>query len=148
MMKKIHLTTISVFLVFAIQSVAVAQSINLTETFKKSFNKTVQEVHKTENATQKRKLLNESFSKMTMAIERIESKAKLSEEESAQLVSFKGEIQDKKSELNGTDGFDRVLDKNLNDFSDYSQQYFEQADRTITIGLTAALLIVLILILL
>ncbi len=85
---------------------------------------------------------------MTVAIERIESKANLSEKESAQLASYKSEIQDKKSELNGTDGFDKVLDKDLNDFSDYSQQHFEQADRTVTIGLTAALLIVLILILL
>lgn len=148
MMKKLHITTIFIFLVFVVQSVAVAQSINLTETFKKSFNETVQKVNKTENATQKRMLLNKSFSKMMVAIERIESKANLSKEESAQLASFKSEIQDKKSELNGTDGFDKVLDKDLNDFSDYSQQYFEQADRTVTIGLTAALLIVLILILL
>jgi preprotein translocase subunit SecF len=148
MMRTLHLITVSFFLVFAIQSIAVAQSVNLTETFKKSFNETVQEVHKTADATEKRALLNESFSKMTVAIERIESKANLSEEEIAQLKTYKSEIQEKKSELNGTDGFDKVLDKDLNDFSDYSQQYFEQADRTITIGLTAALLIVLILILL
>lgn len=147
-MKKIHLIAVTVFLAFAIQSVAVAQSVNITETFKKSFNETVQEVHKTDSAAEKRTLLNESFNKMTAAIERIESKANLSEEESAQLKSFKSDIQAKKSELNGTDGFDRVMDKNINNFSDYSQQYFEQADKTITIGLTAALLIILILILL
>lgn len=147
-MRTLHLFIISVFLVFAVQSAAVAQSVNLTETFKKSFNETVQKVHKTEDAAEKRTLLNESFNKMTLAIERIESKANLSEEEIAQLKTYKSEIQEKKSELNGTDGFDKVLDKDLNDFSDYSQQYFEQADRTITIGLTAALLIVLILILL
>ncbi len=147
-MKTLHLITVSVFMVFAIQSAAVAQSVNLTETFKKSFNKTVQEVHKTENATEKRTLLNDSFNKMTEAIERIEAKANLSEEEIAQLAAYKSEIQNKKSELNGTDGFDKVLDKDLNNFSDYSQQHMEQADRTITIGVTAALLIILILILL
>lgn len=145
MMRKL-ITTILV--VFAIQSVALAQSVDVTETFKKSFNETVQKVQSTEDADEKRVLLNESFSKMIVAIERIESKANLSKEESAQLESFKREIQDKKSELNGTDGFDKVLDKNLNDFSDYSQQYFQQADKTITIGLTAVLLIILILILL
>ncbi|WP_445665524.1 hypothetical protein [Fodinibius sp. AD559] len=145
MMRKL-ITTILV--VFAIQSVAFAQSVDVTETFKKSFNETVQKVQSTEDADEKRVLLNESFSKMIVAIERIESKANLSKEESAQLESFKSEIQDKKSELNGTDGFDKVLDKNLNDFSDYSQQYFQQADKTITIGLTAVLLIILILILL
>ncbi len=147
-MKTLHLITISVFLVFAVQTASVAQSVNFTETFKKSFNKTVQKVHETEDATEKRMLLNESFNKMLVAIKRVESKANLSEQESAQLKTYKSEIQDKKSELNGTDGFDRVRDKNLNDFSDYSQQYMEQADSTITIGLTAALLIVLILILL
>ncbi len=36
-MKILHFITVSVFLVFAVQSAAVAQSINLTETFKKSF---------------------------------------------------------------------------------------------------------------
>ncbi len=147
-MKILNLVTFSVFLVFAIQSTAVAQSINLTETFKKSFNETVQEVHKTEDATEKRMLLNESFNKMTRAIERIETKANLSEEEVAQLAAYKSEIQEKKSELNGTDGFERVLDKDLNNFSDYSQQHMEQADRTITIGVTAALLIIIIILLL
>lgn len=147
-MRTLHLITVSVFLVFAIQSAAVAQSINLTETFKKNFNETVQEVHKTQDATEKRTLLNESFSKMTRAIERIEAKANLSEEEIAQLAAYKSEIQEKKSELNGTDGFNKVLDKDLNNFSDYAQQHMEQADRTITIGVTAALLIIIIILLL
>lgn len=147
-MRTLHLITVSVFLVFAFQTASVAQSINLTETFKKSFNETVQKVHETENAAEKRTLLNESFNKMTAVIERIEAKVNLSQKEIAQLAAYKSEIQDKKSELNGTDGFDKVLDKDLNNFSDYSQQHIEQADRTVTIGLTAALLIIIILILL
>ncbi|PAU94794.1 hypothetical protein CK503_04780 [Aliifodinibius salipaludis] len=145
MMKKL-ITTIC--LVFAFQSVAFAQSFDLTEKFKKSFNETVQEVQSTENAGEKRMLLNDSFSNMITVIKRIESKANLSEDEIAQLKAYKRDIQEKKAELNGRNDFDKVQDKALNDFSDYSQQYFEQADRTITIGLTAALLIVLILILL
>lgn len=147
-MRKFHFIAVSVLLVFAIQSVAFAQSIDLTEKFKKSFNETVQEVQSTEEADEKRMLLNNSFSNMITAIERIESKANLSEDEIAQLKAYKRDIQEKKAELNGKNDFDKVQDKALNDFSDYSQQYFEQADRTITIGVTAALLIVLILILL
>lgn len=147
-MRKFHFIAVSVLLVFAIQSVAFAQSIDLTEKFKKSFNETVQEVQSTEEADEKRMLLNNSFSNMITVIERIESKANLSEDEIAQLKAYKSEIQEKKAELNGKNDFDKVQDKALNDFSDYSQQYFEQADRTITIGVTAALLIVLILILL
>ncbi|MGM0547525.1 MAG: hypothetical protein ACQEST_12480 [Bacteroidota bacterium] len=144
-MKKL-ITTICV--VFAIQSFALAQSIDITETFKKSFNETVQKVQSTKNADEKRMLLNDSFSNMITVIERIESKATLSDDEVAQLNAYKSDIQEKKAELNGIDDFNRIQDKALNDFSDYSQQYFEQADRTITIGLTAALLIVLILLLL
>lgn len=145
MMRKL-ITTICV--VFAMQSVALAQSVDLTEKFKKSFNETVQKVQSTEDADEKRMLLNDSFSNMITVIERIESKMDLSEEKSAQLRTYKGDIQDKKAELNGRNDFDKVQDKALDDFSDYSQQYFEQADRTITIGLTAALLIVLILLIL
>lgn len=136
------------FFAFAVQSVAVAQSVDLTKTFKKSFNNTVTEVQNTENVTEKRELLNDSFSNMITAIERIESQAKLSEKESAQLKSFKKGIVEKKSELNGEDGFSEVLDKDLDDFSDYSQQYMEQADRTITIGITTALIVLVILLLL
>lgn len=147
-MKKLYLFITTIFLVFAIQSVAIGQSVDLTETFKKSFNETVQKVQSTEDADEKRMLLNDSFSNMITVIERIESKANLSEDELAQLKAYKSDIQEKKAELNGIDNFDKVLDKNLNDFSDYSQQYFEQADKTITIGVTAALLIVLILLLL
>ncbi len=147
-MKKIHLFITTIFLVFAIQSVAIGQSVDLTETFKKSFNETVQKVQSTEDADEKRMLLNDSFSNMITVIERIESKANLSADVSAQIKTYKSDIQEKKAELNGIDGFDKVLDKNLDDFSDYSQQYFEQADRTITIGVSVALLIVLILLLL
>ncbi len=147
-MKLFYTSLSAVLLLFAIQSSAIAQTVDLTEIFKKSFNETVQEVHETEDVTEKRALLNESFSKMLSAIDRVESKANLSKDESAQLAAFKSEIQEKKSELNGNDGFDRVLDKDLNNFSDYSQQDMEQADRTVTIGLTAVLLIILILILL
>lgn len=146
-MRTLNFLITSTFLVFAINSVAFSQSVNLTETFKKSFNETVQQVQNTEDAVEKRTLLNESFDKMTEVIERIESKVTLSEDKSAQLKTLKNEIQEKKSELNGKDGFERVLDRELNHFSDYSQNYFEQADRTITIGLTAALLIILILLL-
>lgn len=138
----------TICLVFVIQSVALAQSVDLTETFKESFNETVEKVQSTEDADEKRMLLNDSFSNMITVIERIESEMDLSEEKSAQLRTYKKDIQEKKAELNGSDDFNKVLDKNLNDFSDYSQQHFEQADRTITIGLTAALLIVLILLVL
>jgi hypothetical protein len=147
-MKTIRLITSSILLLFAVQSMAIAQSTDITETFKKHFNKTVQQVHETESADQKRMLLNESFAKMLEAVDRIESQANLSKDEIAQLKSFKNGILEKKNELNGSDGFDKVVDEDLDDFSEYSQDFMEQADKTLTIGLTTALLIVIILLLL
>lgn len=146
-MKTIRLLITSVFLVFAIHSIADAQKVDITEMFKKHFNETVQQVQETERADEKRVILNESFMKMITVIDRIDSLANLTENESTLLESYKGDIAEKLHELNGEAGFDEVMDEDLDDFSNYSQQYFEQADRTVTIGVTTVLLIIIILLL-
>jgi len=112
------------------------------------FNETVKTVHKTDNADDKRALLNESFNKMIATIDRIEALASLTEDESTILASFRFDLTEKLSELNGLDGFDQIVDSDLNDFSNFSQDMIEQANRTITIGVTTALLILIILLLL
>lgn len=85
---------------------------------------------------------------MIKAIDRVESAGEWTSDERNQLNSLKADIQDKMNELNGDDGFDEILDEDLIDFSDYSQQMMEQANRNITISLTTAILIVIILLLL
>lgn len=147
-MRIIRLLTTTIFLLFAVQSITVAQTIDITETFKNHFNETVHQVHETENADEKRVILNASFTKMIHAIYRIESRANLSNEESELLSSYKNNISEKQNELNGLDGFDEIQDEDLDDFSDYSQDAMEQANKTITIGVTTALLILIILLLL
>lgn len=139
----------SIFLLFAVQSTAFGQSINLTEKLKKHHNETVQQVKEAESADKKRALLNESFNEMITVIERIEGRANLSEDKKAQIKALKSDIVEKQHELNGTGGFEKVADADLDDFSDYSQQYFEQAadSTTITIGVTTLLLIIVILLL-
>jgi len=147
-MKKVHLLFItSIMLLFAFQSVAIAQS-SVSETFKDHFNETVQNVNQTDVANEQRSLLNTSFSKMITAVDRLESIAQLSEDEKVQLLSFKNGIEEKQNELNGLDGFNEVQDEDLVDFSEYSQQYFEQANRTVTISVTTALLIIILILLL
>lgn len=147
-MKTFKTVIASVMFLLAFQAVSYAQTANVTETFKKHFNETVQQVQQTENADDKRVILNESFDKIILAIDRIDSRANLSEDQEAQLHSYKAGIVEKRSELNGLDGFDEVVDENLEDFSEYSQQFIEQANSTITIGVTTALLILIILLLL
>jgi hypothetical protein len=146
-MKTLRFILASIFLLFAAQSMAVAQSTNITETFKKHFNETVQQVQQTENADEKRFILNESFTKMLNSIDRIESMATLSEDENMLLSAYKNDLLEKKNELNGLDGFDRVLDEDLDDFCNFSQDLMEQANRTVTIGVSTVLLILIILLL-
>ena len=147
-MKTIHIIITFIILLFTIQSMAAAQSTNITETFKKHFNETVQQVQQTESADEKRMILNESFTKMIVAIDRIESLANLSEDERALLSSYKNDLSEKQNELNGLDGFEQVEDADLDDFSSFSQDYLEQAYRTITIGVTTAVLIIILLLIL
>jgi hypothetical protein len=147
-MKTIRFIITSTFILFAVQTMAVAQSADITETFKKHFNETVQQVHQTEDADEKRLILNESFTKMITALDRIESRANLTKSETAMLSSYRSELSEKQNELNGLDGFDEVQDEDLDDFSNFSQDFMEQADRTVTIGVTTVLLIIIILLLL
>lgn len=147
-MKTFKTALASVLFLFAFQAASFAQTANVTETFKKHFNETVQQVQQTENADEKRVILNESFNKLIVAIDRINSRASLSEDQESQLHSYRVGIVEKRNELNGLDGFDEVVDEDLEDFSEYSQQFIEQANSTITIGVTTALLILIILLLL
>jgi len=147
-MKTLRPIITSIFLLFAFQSMAVAQSTNITETFKTHFNETVQQVHQADDADEKRLILNDSFTKMLTTLDRIESMANLTEDESAQLNSFRSDIAERQNELNGLDGFDEIMDEDLDDFSNFSQDFMEQANRTITIGATTLLLIIIILLLL
>jgi hypothetical protein len=125
-----------------------AQTNSVSETFKKHFNETVQNVKNADTPTEQRALLNDSFADMLQALNRIDESAELSKDEEKSLLAFKNEIKEKQSELNGWNGFDEIQDDELIDFSDYSQQELEQANRTLTLSLTSALLIVLILLLL
>lgn len=148
-MKTLKTFVYAFVLLLIMQVSAFAQAGNVSETFKKHFNQTVQQVEEAESADEKRVILNNSFNKMIKAIDRIESAGNLSDEEKASLAALKSDITQKSDQLNGSNGFDAVSDVDLDDFSDYSQQEMEQAaNRTLTIGLGTALLVVLILLLL
>ncbi len=148
MMKTLNTILTSILLVFAFQTASFAQSTNIAETFKEHFNKTVQDVQETDNADEKRTILNESFEKMIHTLDQIESKASLTEDEIASINNYKFGLTEKINELNGLDGFEEIADEDLDDFSNFSQDFIEQANNTITIGVTTALLILIILLLL
>lgn len=135
-------------LLLMMQISAYAQAGNISETFKKHFNQTILQMDEAESADEKRVILNHSFDKMIKAIDRIESVGSFSDDESSLLAAYKNNITLKSDQLNGLNGFNGISDNNLDDFADYSQQDIEQASRTVTIGLTTVLLVILILLLL
>lgn len=144
--KMFSVLTLIMLLGVSVQTTS-AQSLN--EVLKQHMNETVMQVKAAETADEKRSILNASYENMLETVSVIQDKASLSEDEIAQLALLESEIIDRSNQLNGLDGYEQIADEDLDDYSDYSQQSMEQANnRTITIGLTTALLIIIILLLL
>lgn len=118
------------------------------DTIQKYFNDTACKVKAATDPAQKREMLNNSLQTMSKALDRAESSGLISKDDRASIDRLKANLQEKQDELMGSNGFERVADAQLNDFSDYVVQDMEQADRTISISLVSALLIVIIIILL
>lgn len=114
----------------------------------KYFNDTASKVKATTDPAEKRAILDQSFQNMSKALDKVQSSPLISKEDRAGLGQLKATIQENQDELTGSNGYERVPDTQLNAFSEYVVQNMEQADRTITISLVTALLIVIIIILL
>ena len=114
----------------------------------KYFNDTASKVKATTDPAEKRAILNKSLQTMSKALDKVQSSPLISKEDRAGIDQFKATLQENQDELTGSNGFERVPDVQLNAFSEYVLQNMEQADRTITISLVTALLIVIIIILL
>jgi len=114
----------------------------------KYFRNTSNKVKTTENASEKRKILNESFQTMFKTLDKVQNSVLISKEDRIGINSFKASLQEKQDELTGSNGYQRVPDQQLNDFSVYVLQDMEQADATITISVVALILIILVAVLL
>jgi hypothetical protein len=113
----------------------------------KYFNDGACKVKATADPSQKREILNNEFQNMSKALGIVRGSPLVSATDRAGIDRIKAAIQEKQDELAGMNGYARVTDDKLNAFSDYVVQDMEQADRTITISLVTALLIVIIIIL-
>jgi len=114
----------------------------------KYFNDTASKVKATTDPAEKRAILNKSLQTMSKALDKVQNSPLISKEDRAGIDQFKAALQENQDELTGSNGYERVSDAQLNAFSEYVVQNMEQADRTITISLVTALLIVIIIILL
>lgn len=115
--------------------------------FKKHINSVVEKVEQTDDVNKKREVLNDSFQDLIGAIEKVESMKAIPSEDVEGLAALKDDIQNKKDELNGENGFTKVPNNKLNNFANFVQQDLEQADSRVTISVTTLLLIIIILIL-
>ena len=113
----------------------------------KYFSDAALKVKATENASEKRKILNESFQNMSNALSKVQNSGLISKDDRIGIDRFKAALREKQNELAGINGYERVSDEQLNNFSNYVVQDMEQA-QTITISLVALLLIILLAVLL
>lgn len=112
------------------------------------FNDMNAKVKSANNPQEKREIMNKSFSKITDALAKMESLSGFSKNDKTFINSFKNDISEKYAELNGLKGNEKVADKDLNNFADYTQQSMEVADKYVTISITTLLLVAILLILL
>ena len=141
---KTQIAILSVFLIFVL---AIPSNMFGQGQLQKYFSNTANKVKATENPAEKRQILKNSFQDMSKALDKIQNSELISDNDRKELLQLSIALQDKQDELAGTNGYERVSDSQLNNFSNYVVQSMEQADQTITISLVAALLIVIILIL-
>lgn len=146
-MKKLTITFL-LLLLTVMSAPLQAQSPDAHDKLKKHINEMVMNVQEAETATEKRAVLNQSFDDLVTAFNRVSSNERVPQSDKEAIADFKNTIVDKKHELNGTNEYEKVPDAQLDEFADYVQQDIEQADRAITISLTTALLIIIILLLL
>ena len=140
-------TIIAFILVLTMFVLVISASAGGKGELQKHFNNVANKVKATENVTEKREILNESFQKMSKALNKLQSSGLIPDEDQKGVEGLKTKLQENQDELAGTNGFQRVPDDQLNNFSDYVVQNMEQAEM-ITISLVTLLLIIILVILL
>lgn len=110
----------------------------------KHFNDVANKVKATENAAEKRAILENSFKDLSEALDKVQSSFLVSKEDKDGIENLKVTLKENQDELAGINGYERVPDTQLNNFSSYVVQNMEQADGTITISVIALVLIILL----
>lgn len=149
-MRSVLRSSAALLVVFGLLSVlgTARADVNPREKLKQHVRSMVQKVKAAPTAEKKRTLLDEKLSGMIDALNRAETMATLSPIDQKGIDALRTRLQEKLDELHGQNGYKAVPAGQLNSFADYVQQDFEQADRTLTISLTTALLVLILLILL
>ena len=113
----------------------------------KYFNDAATKVKATNDPSEKRAILDESFQTMAKALNIVQNSPLISKDDRVGLERFRAALQEKQDELAGNNGYVRVSDGQLNNFSNYVVQDMEQADQVITISVVTLLLIIILIVL-
>lgn len=132
-------------LVFAFVQMGVAQD---RSEIHKRLAEVTQQVKQIQDPAQKRAVLDQTFQQLSEIVESASKAPVANTTDQAALQLLARNIQEKRNELNGTNGFDRVKDTQLNNFADYSIQDLEQADQWVYISTGTIILIILLVLLL
>ena len=134
---------------FIVMMFILALSVNAggKDKLQKYFSDAALKVKATENASEKREILNKSFQSMSKALNKVQNSGLISKDDRIGIDHFKATLREKQNELAGINGYERVSDEQLNNFSNYIVQDMEQA-QMITISLVTLLLIILLVVLL
>ena len=114
----------------------------------KHFNNVANKVKATENAAEKRAILENSFKDLSEALDKVQSSFLVSKEDQDGIENLKVTLKENQDELAGINGYERVPDSQLNNFSSYVVQNMEQADAMISISVVALIVIILLAVLL
>jgi hypothetical protein len=112
------------------------------------FNNASAKVKSTDNPSEKRAILNESLQSMSKALDIVQQSSTMSKADGRGINRLRATLEEKQHELAGTNGYARVSDVQLNEFSDYIVQDMEQADQLITISVVTLLLVIILIVLL
>lgn len=114
----------------------------------KHFNNVANKVKATENAAEKRAILENSLKDLSEALNKVQGSFLVSKADKDGIENLRITLKENQDEIAGINGYDRVPDAQLNNFSSYVVQNMEQADETITISVVALVLIILLVVLL
>jgi septal ring factor EnvC (AmiA/AmiB activator) len=134
-------------IIFGLVAVPAHADVNPHERLKQHIRDIVKSVKAAPTAAKKRSILDEKLRNLVKALNRAEEMETLSPQDQSAIDALRAQLREKINELNGLNGYEAVPDHQLDSFANYVQQDFEQADRVVTISLTSALLIILLIIL-
>ena len=99
---KALITFLSIFMMFVL---AIPVNADANDELKQYFNSIASKVKATENADEKRKILNESIQSLSNALDKVLSSGLLSADDLVGIESFKANLQEKQNELEGINGY-------------------------------------------